>query len=150
MFGLARKERSPALLRPEFEPLSMFKEGIDEWFDRLLGRMPFDARLGAYWKNEVEETEKEVVIRMEVPGFDSKEIDVRLVESALVVEAKTPVAEKEGGKNGEKASRYFRREMTLPLGLDLARIEAVYRNGVLEIRVPRAAESLGRRIEVKK
>lgn len=148
MFGLTRKERLPALLRPEFEPLTMFKEGIDEWFDRLLEKMPFESRLGAFWKSDVEENEKEVLIRMETPGFDAKDIDVRLAESTLVVEARSPEV-KEKGETAKKPSRYFRREMALPMGLDLAKLEAVYRNGVLEIRVPRSPEVTGRRIDVK-
>jgi HSP20 family protein len=126
----------------------MFKDGIDEWFDRMLEKMPFESRLGAYWKSDVEENEKEVLIRMEVPGFDAKDIDVRLAESTLVVEAKTPEV-KEKGKTEVKPRRYFRREMTLPMGLELAKLEAVYRNGVLEIRVPRSPEVMGRRIDVK-
>jgi len=43
----------------------------------------------------------------------------------------------------------MRREITLPAGVEAERIEATYRNGVLEIHLPRTPEAVGRRIEVK-
>jgi len=39
--------------------------------------------------------------------------------------------------------------VTLPTGVDVAGIEAFYRNGILEIHLPRTAEACGRKIEVK-
>jgi HSP20 family molecular chaperone IbpA len=40
-------------------------------------------------------------------------------------------------------------QLTLPAGLELEKAEATYRNGVLEVLLPRGPEMVGRRIEVK-
>ncbi|MFO0966623.1 MAG: Hsp20/alpha crystallin family protein [Gemmataceae bacterium] len=87
-----------------------------------------------------------MVYRMELPGFEAKEVEVRLVDHMLVVEAKTAAAPE---KKEEAPSRYYRREIELPARLDAAKVEAVYRNGMLEVHVPRLPEVEGRRIEVK-
>jgi HSP20 family molecular chaperone IbpA len=42
-----------------------------------------------------------------------------------------------------------KRIITLPAALELEKVEAVYRNGMLEVHVPREPEAVGRRIEVK-
>lgn len=148
MLGLTR-ELLPAIFRPEWHPMHLLREGIDEWFDRLLANVPAEARLGAFWKTTMEETEKEVVFRMELPGFEVEHIDVRVADHTLVVEAKTPEVKEKKEKKEETPYRFFRRAMDLPAGLDLAKVEALYRNGILEIHVPRLTEVPGRRVEVK-
>lgn len=146
MFGLRRRmDAPPALLRTEWRPLKML-EGLEEWFDRFMEGLPEEGRLGAFWKTTTEELDKEVVYRMELPGFEAKEVEVRLVDHMLVVEAKTAAAPE---KKEEAPSRYYRREIELPARLDAAKVEAVYRNGMLEVHVPRLPEVEGRRIEVK-
>jgi HSP20 family protein len=102
----------------------------------------------AFWRTTVEEGEKEVVFRMELPGFEAAHLEVRLTDHTLEVVAREPAA-KPAEKEGETPRRYVRRAMELPAGLDVNRVEAVYRNGVLEVRVPRLPEPTSRRIEVK-
>jgi len=104
------------------------------------------------WGMTTEEKEKEMVIRYEMPGFAPEEVKVELLGDRLVVEAehkeKEP-AEKE--KVEEKAERYahVKRVIALPAEIDVEKLEAVLKNGVLEIRIPRKPEAVARRIEVK-
>jgi HSP20 family molecular chaperone IbpA len=44
---------------------------------------------------------------------------------------------------------HVKRVVTLPAGIEPEKVEAVLRNGILEVRVPRKPEAVGRRIEVK-
>jgi len=115
----------------------------------------------------LEEKEKEVVVRAELPGFAPDEVKVEVNGELLKVEAehkepkvenveKKEVEVKEGEKKEEKgekkiASKYARveRMITLPPEAEVEKAEAVYRHGVLEIRLPKKAEALPRRIEVK-
>jgi HSP20 family protein len=60
--------------------------------------------------------------------------------------------QKSEAKKGEEEStqqRMFERWVTLPGGADVNKVEAKYRNGVLEIHLPKAPEAQARRIEVK-
>lgn len=126
------------------------REDLDQLFERFMRRwLPEESMLrGLEW--EMEETDKEVVLRAELPGFDVKEIEVRLVGNELLVKAEH--REEKKGKEKEGAVRRFgrvQRTLTLPAGTDPAHLEAEFRNGMLTIRLPRLPEAMGKRIEVK-
>jgi HSP20 family protein len=55
----------------------------------------------------------------------------------------------EGEAETERRYARLRRTVTLPSGTDAEKVEATYRNGVLELHLPRKPEALGRRVEVK-
>jgi len=97
------------------------------------------------WGLTTEETEKEVVVRVELPGFEPEELKVELTGTQLTVEAEHKAA----AEKAERAYARVRRAVTLPAGLEFEKAEATYRSGVLEVRVPRKPEAAGRRIEVK-
>jgi HSP20 family protein len=93
----------------------------------------------------MEEREKEFVVRAEVPGFEANELVVNLTGNMLTIRAEHKVARE--GK--EEVERRFERTFTVPTGVIPEKIEALYRNGVLEVHLPRSPEPEGRRIEVK-
>jgi HSP20 family protein len=132
--ALARADNPFALLRQEFDTL----------FDRLFGGWPgVDG-----WDFGVEDAGQEYVVRAEAPGFEPSEFDLQLVGNQLCVRAEHKEEAKEGeGRGGSE--RRFERWVTLPGGADLDKVEAKYRNGVLEVRLPKTPDALGRRIEVK-
>jgi HSP20 family molecular chaperone IbpA len=154
MFALMpwRKERKARALVPPGERLPLMEE-FDALFDRLLG-WPLVAREDLYrpWGIETAETEKEVVFRLELPGFELPELDVRVLGDELIVEAhhEEPAKEKEEKPKPETRYGHLREAIALPPGLDLEKAEAAYRSGILEVRFPKLPEAKGRRIEVKK
>jgi len=96
---------------------------------------------------DLEEMENEVVVRAEVPGFEPNELELMLRDNTLTIRAehREPVE----GKAAERRHARLERTVTLPAGVEPDKIEARYRNGVLEVHVPRAPEAKPRRIEVK-
>jgi len=151
MFGLKPWRKAATLPRLETPFGRMFEE-FPALFNRMLAHLPeMEMPEWPYpWGVTTEEKEKEVAIRVEVPGFEAAELKVEVTPERLLVEAehKEPAekAEKEE-KGGEYA--HVKREISLPLGLEVEKAEALYRNGVLEIRIPRKEELIGRRLEVK-
>jgi HSP20 family protein len=129
-------------------------EEFGKWFNRFT-RWPMELfEEEEYpWGLTMEEKEKEVVVRVELPGFEPPEVKVEVLEERLTVEAehKEPAEEKKekGEEKAERAYTHVKRVVTLPPGIEPEKAEAVLQNGVLEIRVPRKAEAMGRRIEVK-
>jgi HSP20 family protein len=120
-------------------------------FDRFFGAWPELFVAGPLARPfEVEETDKEVVVRAEAPGLEAADFDVNLTGDVLTIRAGH---KEEKGKEGEPEAerRYFRvgRTVTLPPGIDPEKVAAFYRNGVLEVHLPRKPEALGRRIEVE-
>jgi len=139
--GLLPWSETPSGWMPEFSTL----------FERLLPSWPMIESSEPYpWGVTMEEKEKEVEVRVELPGFEPTEVKVELLGERLMVEAehKAEKAEK-GEERTERVHAHVRRAITLPPEVEPAKAEAVYRNGVLEVRVPRKPEAVGRRIEVQ-
>src|SRR5207247_283225 len=99
------------------------------------------------WGLTTEEKENELVVRAEMPGFDMKEIDVSVRGNELTIRAEHTEPEK--GEKAEHRHARLERTMTLPAGVEPDKVEAVYRNGVLEVHLPLPPEAKSRRIEVK-
>jgi HSP20 family protein len=98
------------------------------------------------WGFEMEEKEGEVVVRTEVPGFEPKEIEVILTGNVLTIRAEhKPVK----GEKVELPEAKLERSITLPMGVNPEKIEALYRYGVLEVHVPLIPEAKPRHIVVK-
>jgi len=95
----------------------------------------------------MEEKDKEVVVRVELPGFAPEEVKVELFGERLTVEAEHREPEKK--EKRERKYAHVKRELTLPSDVEREKTEAVYRNGVLEVHLPRKPEVVGRRVEVK-
>jgi len=149
MFALMPWTRQNSLL-PRFEsPFARMPDELGALLDRLL--TPWPAMETPEWPNSwgltTEETDKEFVVRCELPGFEPAEVKVEVAGDRLTVEAERqePAAKPEGRVERARA----RQMLTLPPGIVMDKTEATYRNGVLEVRFPRAPEAVGRRIEVK-
>ena len=148
MFSLMPRTRERrALARRENTPFELFRR---ELFAPLF-EFPtwmFEPTLETVepWGFETEERESEVVLRAEAPGFEPSEVEVTLRGNVLTVVAEHQPAE---GEATERRYARLERAMTLPAGVEGEKVEGSYRNGVIEINMPRTPESKPRRIEVK-
>lgn len=154
MFGLMplRKDRMMGTLVPESLPFAVMSREFDTLFDRFFGRWPLDTPELDYpvWALRTEETEKEVIVRAEAPGFEVADFEVHLVGDVLTITAaRKPVKEKEEEGKRETYTAEMKRYVTVPPGIEAAKVEAFYRNGVLEVHLPKSPEAAGRKIEVK-
>ena len=91
---------------------------------------------------EVREADDAVIVSVQVPGFDTSDLDVTAGRRTLTVR---------GEHNAGGEVRRFLRRVTLPDGVDVDRAEAKVDRGVLTVRFPRAARApAGRRIPVSR
>jgi len=154
MFALMPWRKRETVLLPRTEtPFGWLLEEYEKLLTRFLPTWPVMETPEYPWGMTIDEKEKEVVVRVELPGFAPEELKVEVVGELLTVEAehKEPV-EKEEKKEKEKVERgyaHVKRMVTLPPEVELEKAEAIYRNGVLEVHLPRKPEVVGRRIEVK-
>ncbi len=130
-------------------PLRWMSEDVSTLFNRLFGKAPDEPEWAARWEMSVEEEEKEVVVRAELPGFEPEEGKVEVSGEQLMVEAEHKAPAEKSKEEAERTYAHVKRMISLPPGVDPEKAEAVYRNGVLEVRVPRKPEAMGHRIEVK-
>lgn len=120
-------------------------------FDRLLEKAwqgNWDDLWNNGWGCEVKDSETEVVVRAEAPGFEPEEIDVRVSGNRLVLQAEHK--SEKGSKGDGYYSSYgkFYRSMNVPAGIEADKIQATYRNGILEVHLPKGPESQAKRIPV--
>jgi HSP20 family protein len=144
MFGLVpwRKERQAerSLAQRDQGPFELMRRELDSLFERMFGDWPTVNE----WGLRVEETDKEHVVRAEAPGFEAGDFDVQVSGDVLHIRA-----ERKADDKGRSEEARLERWVTLSPGVDRDKVEARYRNGVLEVRLAKAPEALGRRIEVK-
>ena len=118
------------------------------WRDRdiespIKGRIP---------KVDVIDRDKEIVIHAELPGVNKDDLDVSLTENAVNIRASTKHEEKE--EKGE----YFRREMSrgefqrtipLPVNVDSENAKASFKDGIMELTLPKVKNSKRKTIKVE-
>ncbi len=119
---------------------------FEEFFRTLAGPWPFRPLLaltpGKHYipTADMYARNGDMVVRIDLPGVDPKDIKVKFEEGELVVVGERK-AEKEIKEEGyyRKEATYgvFERHMTLPKGIKESEIKAEYDKGVLEISVPR-------------
>jgi HSP20 family protein len=101
---------------------------------------------------DVFEDDKRVVVRLEVPGMDKKDLDVEVQGDALVVRGeKRFERETSEGRYRVLQCAYgnFRRVVPLPTPVLTDKAKAEYKNGVLRIELPKVATDKPRKLTVK-
>jgi len=100
------------------------------------------------WTLDVDEQPDQYVVRAEAPGFDHDDFDVQVSGNLLTINA-----EHKEQDNEKHASRFsygaLHRSFTLPQGIDSDKIKAEYKNGVLELLLPKSEGARAKRITVK-
>lgn len=125
-------------------PLEQLRRDFETLFGPLWSSWEQDTGTMRLWDFDVTESEKEITVRAEMPGFEPNELDVELQNGVLTIKA-----EKEQKGDRREEYRSFYRTITLPPGVDTDKAQATYRNGVLEMHIPRAAGAAPRRIQVQ-
>jgi len=100
---------------------------------------------------DVYEDEHKVTLKIEVPGIDEKDIDVRVENNTLTVTGERKIEKEEKEENYRRVERQygsFTRSFTLPQTVDAENVSANYEKGVLKITLPKKAEAKPKQIKV--
>ena len=144
--------RPTGLGRRGNEPFRIFDEMLGRMFDDWMSpRHTGDTR---GWSPAVDMIDKkdEIVVRADVPGLEQKDLQVDVDNGVLTIRGQRQ-GEKESKEEdfyySERWSGSFSRTIQLPSGIDPEKIRATFKNGVLEVHVPKAPQATGRSIEIK-
>jgi HSP20 family protein len=100
---------------------------------------------------DVYEDEHSVTLKIEVPGIDEKDIDVRIENNVLTVHGERKFEKEEKEENFRRVERQygsFTRTFTLPTTVDAEKVSANYDKGILKIALPKKAEAKPKQIKV--
>ena len=100
---------------------------------------------------DIYEDEHNVVLKIEVPGIDEKDIDVRIQSNTLTVQGERKIEKEEKEENYRRVERQygsFTRTFILPQTVDTESVSANYEKGVLKITLPKKAEAKPKQIKV--
>jgi HSP20 family protein len=99
---------------------------------------------------DVSETESHIVLSLDLPGVPQDRIDVEVDDGALTVSGSRDRPTNEGERFYRVERRFgtFSRSVPLPAGIDDRRIQAQYRDGVLEVRIAKPEQAQPRRIQI--
>lgn len=129
---------------------------MERLFDRLVVRpklspLPWSE---ADWipAMDVEETESNFVVRTELPGMKKEDIKVSGSKDSLCISGERRFDGEEKKKNYRRVERAygkFQRCVSLPSDVEWDKTQAVYRDGVLELTLPKAASAQAREIPIQ-
>jgi len=91
-------------------------------------------------------------ITAELPGYDPKEVNLSIVGDTLTIKGTRNKPEMKNGDHYHRRERLygnFERSLRLPFAVENDKVEARFKNGVLQILLPRAEEDKPKRIEIK-
>ena len=128
---------------------------LESEMDQLFGRGGSPAgiramRRGTFPPINVGSTPERVDVYLFAAGLDPKSLDISIQQNLLVVsgDRKLPINEEADYYRQERFDGEFRRVITLPDDVDPDRVEAKYRDGVLQITVQRREAARARQITV--
>lgn len=138
-----------ALLSRSNAALTHFKPGNAEQAQGLATADDFP-RWGLM-AGEIEETRTEFVVRVELPGIDKEDCEIALEGNTLLVRGEKRFECENLNSTYhvmERAYGVFQRAIPLPRNVNIAQAQATFKNGVLTVRLPKAAPDRARQITV--
>src|SRR6266571_204423 len=130
------QDRVNRIFRESFSP-----EGSDEALTTSNFAPPVD----------VYEDEHNITLKIEVPGIDEKDIDVRIENNTLTVHGERKFEKEEKEENFRRVERQygsFTRSFTLPNTVDAEQVQAHYEQGILKVQLAKKAEAKPKQVKV--
>src|SRR5215211_7479009 len=97
---------------------------------------------------DIYETETGYLIAMDLPGIDRESLEIDVDENRLMVKGTRDIAESKQHRM-ERPRGKFLRTFSVPGSVDQGKIGAEYKDGVLQIRLPKHSEQKPKKIDIK-
>lgn len=136
-----------------FSEMSLLQNQMNRLFDSALQGWPGDANGTTVWSPaaDIYETTDEFVVNLDLPGVDPKMVDLSVENNVLTIRGQRQFEEKQSKDNFHRIERSygaFARSFTLSTFVDADKIRASYKNGVLNITLPKAETVKPKRIQI--
>jgi HSP20 family protein len=136
-----------------FNQFDTFKRDIDQFFQNGLGSIFSQSETGiGYPKIDIHETEQEVVATCNLPGIEkSEDINIDVNNNVLTISGSIQRTNEVKEEQFHRKERYFGRfdrSVRLNTQVSNENVQATYKNGVLEIRLPKQKEETRKQINI--
>ena len=136
------------------QELVSLRDTFDKIFDDMVTGSPWAGDLAPLFapSADIHETADAFVVKLDLPGVSLKDIKVNLTRETLVIRGERAQEKTENGVSRHRVERVygsFERTFVLRAPLRGDEVKATYKDGVLEIRVPKAEEAKVREIEIQ-
>ncbi len=128
---------------------------MDDLFDSFFRGLdrPFSVLGEKTWPAiDVAEKDDAILVRAEVPGCTPEDIDISIYGNTLTLSGQKKESRESNG-NGfyhmESTYGFFRRDIPLPAEVDPDKIEAIVKDGILSVTLPKAEKSKAVKVQVK-
>jgi HSP20 family protein len=128
---------------------------VDNLFEEFTRGLGTNGRMTMLMPSlDVSETDKEIEVRVDLPGLERKDVDISIENDVLTIRGEKHFEASEDHKNKnyhvrERSYGAFYRVLQLPPGIDPSKVQATMSKGVLTITIPKPAQSVAKKIEVK-
>lgn len=135
-----------------FSELTRMQEEMNRYFDDFFGEQRRGLAEGAWLPAvDVSETDADFVVRAELPGMAQNEIEINVQDNVLTLKGEKKQEKKEEKENFQRLERSygsFSRSFTLPAGVKPEDIKASFKDGVLEVTMPKTEEAKPKKIAI--
>ncbi|HEX2930388.1 MAG TPA: Hsp20/alpha crystallin family protein [Candidatus Binatia bacterium] len=157
-----QKETKAVAPRRPFMDLTRWERDMDRMMEDFFGR-----RMRPWWPErwfkgegldvrvptvDVYEEKDDIVVKAELPGMDKENIEVNLTDHTLTIKGEKKKEEEVKQENyyrSERSYGTFFRTVELPKDVHADKVKASFKNGILEVRMPKTEEAKAKEIKVK-
>ena len=144
--ALAPRNRVTNFLEP-------FRQEMEDLMQRFFGDEDGNGKTIKAWapRVDVEETDKEILVKADLPGVDPKAVEISVENGVLTIRGEMKEEKEEKKKNYHRVERFsgsFYRSLALPPGADAEKVAATSANGVVTVTIPKKPEAQPKKISV--
>ena len=126
---------------------------VNRLFDSFLGSRPAAGGMERTWAPAVDmhETKDELVVIVELPGVNEKDVHLSITGDLLTLKGErhwNQEVKDESSYRGERLYGQFERTVQLPMPVQADKVKATYRDGVLEVKLPKVEEVKPKEIKI--
>lgn len=137
-----------------WRPLQELRKEMDRIFQEFFGRTYVPERFEIEWAPavDVSETEDAIIVKADLPGVKPEDIEINIVDNVLTIRGEKKREAEEKKENFYRVERFygsFMRAIQLPTEVEVDKVKAQYKDGVLKITLPKKPEEKKKVIKVE-